>query len=138
MGHSKPLSPHEKFLVAARLASDPLLPEQLYDRAAASPVQGERKLMAAVLLDAVRSFALHVGSPTPQGAKVFREAHEWIFQDDFSWPYSFRNICSFLNVDPKRLRDRLTGVARSGLGSGEQRRLAERLGRVVAEEEDES
>lgn len=136
MRHSRKLTPRDKLLAAARLFSDPLLPEQFFEGGSSLDVQGERKLMAAVLLDAVRAYAEHLDSPTAQGARLFREAQDWVFKDDFDWPFSFRNVCLTLDIEAERLRERLVRVREGGSRSRARGRLAEILGRVVAREDE--
>jgi hypothetical protein len=67
---------------------------------------GKLRLMRAVLEDALRI----VLDATPIGRSARRareEAARWIFEDDFAWPYSFRNVCRALLVDPAELRRRV-------------------------------
>ena len=40
-------------------------------------------------------------------SRLWLETVEWIVSDDIQWPYSFRNICDALDVDPARLRGKL-------------------------------
>jgi hypothetical protein len=36
--------------------------------------------------------------------RLFKEAEEWIFEDDYEWPFSFINICQAVDMNPKYLR----------------------------------
>ena len=62
-------------------------------------LQPEKKLMFAILLDAVECFQEY-GEQDP----FFKDAAEWIFEDDRDWPLSFINICEAVDMDPKYLR----------------------------------
>ena len=62
-------------------------------------LQPEKKLMFAILLDAVECFQEY-GEQDP----FFKDAAEWIFEDDHEWPYSFINICEAVDMNPKYLR----------------------------------
>ena len=43
--------------------------------------------------------------------ELYRDAHRWITGSDFSWPYSFINICKLLDVPPEMLRAELLADA---------------------------
>ena len=61
--------------------------------------QPEKKLMLAVLQGAVECFKDYA-----EHDRLFKEAEEWIFDDDHEWPYSFINICQAVDMNPKYLR----------------------------------
>ena len=46
-------------------------------------LQPEKKLMFAILLDAVECFQDYA-----EQDRLFKEAEEWIFDDDHEWPFS--------------------------------------------------
>lgn len=39
--------------------------------------------------------------------ELFLDAYDWITANDFSWPYSFVNVCKLLNVCPEVVRTEL-------------------------------
>jgi hypothetical protein len=43
--------------------------------------------------------------------ELYRDAYRWISENDFSWPYSFINICKLLDVPPEVLRTELLADA---------------------------
>lgn len=63
----------------------------------------ELRLMGAVLEDAMRIIRRSVGLGALSD-RSFEETLEWVFSDDVWWPFSFRNLCSVLDVDAHRLR----------------------------------
>ncbi len=67
----------------------------------------ERRLMFAVLLDAINR-VLRPGIRVRQRASqlVWKEL-AWFRSRDFSAPFSFVNLCEALGVDPNRLRRNL-------------------------------
>ena len=69
---------------------------------------GERRLMAAVLDDAVRVYG-EGSSPrlTPGQYQGVREAKHWFANDDPEWLFSFENVCAVLHLDPAAIRRRL-------------------------------
>lgn len=68
----------------------------------------EERLIFAVLLDAVGILSGLQGEGIRRPSRVFGETRAWVLSDDTGWPYSFRNICEALDIDPERLRRRLT------------------------------
>jgi hypothetical protein len=85
------------------LAPDTVLPEQLAAPRRDSLISGERALMLAVLEDAIRCYL-----EPPRGAvRVQREAENWIFHGDESWPFSFVNICDALGLAAGPMRRKL-------------------------------
>jgi hypothetical protein len=84
---------------------DTLLPSQFFDRVRRrSEHEGERRLMIAVLEDAVDVYRKQAGTQDPRGSQLFREAEEWIEDPDRSWLFSFQNICDVLDIDANYLR----------------------------------
>jgi hypothetical protein len=39
-----------------------------------------------------------------------REVDAWFASDDRQWPFSFRNVCRALGLDPDDVRGRVAGV----------------------------
>ena len=66
--------------------------------------RGEKRLMLAVLEEAVATFQRHVDASTRHGQRVFHEAEEWIHSQDTAWPFAFENICDTLEIEPEFLR----------------------------------
>jgi hypothetical protein len=65
----------------------------------------ERRLMAAVLEDAVSCLARDPRRCGRQQRKSFEEASCWINADDSEgWIFSFTNVCETLGLDPAYLR----------------------------------
>lgn len=65
----------------------------------------ERRLMMAVLEDAVSCLSKDPHRCPRSHRKSFDEAHSWINADDTdSWVFSFINVCESLGLDPNYLR----------------------------------
>ena len=64
----------------------------------------ERRLMLAVLSDAIECFQKYANATTRRGRKLFMNAESWISSRDASWPYSFEQICDVLNINANYLR----------------------------------
>jgi hypothetical protein len=69
----------------------------------ATPIDraGTKRLMAAVLNDALAVIEQRGGR---ERRKVMRETEDWFASDDVTWPFSFRNVCAVLGVDPFAVR----------------------------------
>jgi hypothetical protein len=92
---------------------DTLLASQYFDRLRGRVADAERRLMIAVLEDAVNVYLKHDGGRGAPHEELFREAEEWIENRDASWLFSFENICHVLDLQPDYLR--------RGLHAGRQR-----------------
>ncbi|MBI2962454.1 MAG: hypothetical protein HYY35_01760 [Deltaproteobacteria bacterium] len=68
-------------------------------------VEGEKRLMAAVLTDAVDCYMKQAFSSDGRGRQLFQDAEAWLFETESSrWFFSFVNICDVLGLDPEYLR----------------------------------
>ena len=96
---------HEESDDPSELAPEQILPVQfaelLQQPAERTP---ERRLMAAVLEDAIRTFCRYSGSPGVRRQRRFRETADWFESSDVSWPFSFENICDALALEPGWVR----------------------------------
>ena len=70
--------------------------------------------MFAILLDAVECFQEYA-----EQDRLFKDAEEWIFEDDHEWPFSFINICEAVDMDPKYLRKGLLHWRQSAISGSE-------------------
>jgi hypothetical protein len=109
-------------------APELLLPSQLPAgvRLDAS-IHPERRLMLAVLEEAVADFQRHVMAGTRERMRLFHEAHAWVTADEPAWPFSFVNICQALALDCDALR---AGLLRWGERQRERTRLGDPLVRI--------
>jgi hypothetical protein len=65
----------------------------------------ERRLMVAMLEDAVSCLAKDPRYCARQQRKAFEDAHSWVnAQDSEDWVFSFSNVCEMLGFDPAYLR----------------------------------
>jgi hypothetical protein len=85
---------------------DALLPAQFYAAfRGGSAVRGEKRLMLAVLQDALDCYQKYAFVKDGPGQQLFSEANDWIACDDRNWYFSFENICETLEISPDYLRD---------------------------------
>ena len=68
---------------------------------AATPEKG---LAAGVLKQAAHDLRRFRAATTGAKRELYLDAHSWITANDFSWPYSFVNVCKLLDVSPEVVR----------------------------------
>ena len=84
---------------------DALLPAQFYAAfRGGSAVRGEKRLMLAVLEDALDCYQKYAFARDGQGRQLFAEACDWIGSESRDWFFSFENICETLEITPEYLR----------------------------------
>lgn len=107
------------------LQPDVVLPAQFFLNVHGKTVDGgERRLILAILEDAVACFQKYLFARDNKGRRLFREAEGWMMTRDKQSPYSFENICEFLSLDADHLRQGLRRWARAAAaraGSAELR-----------------
>jgi hypothetical protein len=64
--------------------------------------------MRAVLEDALLCFDKQFVSRNRRTLQLAREADQWIWSSDTSWPFSFVNVCAALGLDSDYVRLQLT------------------------------
>lgn len=85
-----------------------LLPSQFFPRnGRAARVEGERKLMVAVLEDAVRCFRKYSVASNRRGRRLFREVEAWFMEPDTGSALSFEYVCEASGLDADSIRSRL-------------------------------
>jgi hypothetical protein len=84
---------------------DTMTPLQFFDRAMTeSTLVPEKRLMLAVLEDAIASFQRNfIQSRQSHDADDY-DVESWLESDDMSWPFSFASICQALDMEPEYLR----------------------------------
>lgn len=99
---------------------DSILPSQYFDRVARrTDYDGERRLMVAVLEDAVDVYRKLAGAPDARRQQLFRDSEEWIESNDRNWIFSFQNICDVLGIEAEYLRRGLRTIKAQALTRGE-------------------
>jgi hypothetical protein len=82
-----------------------VLPAQFYEaRPEAAAGEPLRRLMVAVLVDAVRCFQTKSEACSRAGLREFAEARSWIFSNDETGVFAFKSICDLLKIDPGTVR----------------------------------
>ncbi len=71
-----------------------------------------RRLMAAVLCEAVNRFQRNLFETSLYRRCEFVEAEFWLFKDQSKALFSFNNVCDFLSLDPQQIRRQLSSRRR--------------------------
>jgi hypothetical protein len=87
---------------------DSLLPVQYFENFRRKmQTEPEKRLLLAVLEDALACYQKHFSSRGGRGMRLFRETEEWIFREESTRPFSFTNICEVVGFDPQYIRQGL-------------------------------
>jgi len=70
-------------------------------------IEPEKRLMVAMLEDAVNCFQVYVTARSGRGKKLFNEAEEWIMMKRDDWIFSFVSVCEMLGFNPEYVRQGL-------------------------------
>jgi hypothetical protein len=96
---------YDDFL-ARILEPDIFLPSQFYGSAGLSrQLEGEKRLMIAILKDAVECLEKYRSARSSVGRSHYENAIDWIKDTDTEWLFSFTNICDLLGFDPDYMRE---------------------------------
>ena len=106
MSYETGLSMEER--VTSLFQPDTLLPEQYLDTFRRKlHLEPEKKLMLAVLEDAIACFQKYVFARDGKGKMLFQEAEDWVQDTNGDWLFSFANVCETLGFNPDYLRQGL-------------------------------
>jgi len=93
------------------LQPDTVLPSQYYAALRRKTIQEpERRLVIAILEDAVDCYVKHMFSSDRRSHQLFLDAEEWFADGDREWPFSFENVCEFLGLEPGYMRNGLKAL----------------------------
>lgn len=106
MSYDTGLSAEEK--VTSLFQPDTLLPAQYFDTfRRKAQLEPEKRLMLAVLEDAIACFQKYAAARDGKSKAMFRDAEAWIVEENRDWLFSFDNICEVLGMDPRYVRQGL-------------------------------
>ncbi|MGH7838523.1 MAG: hypothetical protein ACREQC_11975 [Candidatus Binataceae bacterium] len=104
-----------------------ITPEQYYDsRRDDSAIAPVKRLMMAVLEDALHCFQNNADARTGPRKRAFAEAEQWLCIDRGDGPFSFETVCETLGIEPNYLRSGLREWRDQQLAGVSARRLARR------------
>lgn len=97
--------------VLSLFTPDPLVSSQYLDTLRSKAVlQPEKKLMLAVLEDAITCCQKFHDAKAAKKKKLFNDAVEWMLAENIDWIFSFENICETLGLAPDYMRQGLLGA----------------------------
>jgi hypothetical protein len=100
------LTPYER--IGALFQPDSLLSAHYFGtRRRKTLLEPEKRLMLAILEDAIHCFQDNLLTQNVRSRRLFEEAEEWIVEADGDWIFSFENICEALGFNPAYLREGL-------------------------------
>jgi len=67
-------------------------------------LEPEKRLMLAVLEDAVQCFKENLSKRGEVQRRLFRDAEEWIFEGSDEGAFAFESVCDALGIHPEYLR----------------------------------
>ena len=74
----------------------------------------EKGLAAGVLKQAARDLRRFRAATKGLKRELYLDAYSWIMANDFSWPYSFVNVCKLLDISPDVVRAEVLADASLG------------------------
>jgi len=86
-----------------------LLQQYFDDRRGKSGLGPEKRLMLAILEDALRCFQDNCAARKGKRKQLFDNVQSWFAETRSDWVFGFENICNVLGFSPEYLR---TGLAR--------------------------
>jgi len=98
---------HTEDRLAAALEPESFLPSQHFTRSENGPGAGVKRMMIAMLEDAIDVYRKHATARGGKHERAFREAERWFELHDRSWLFSFESVCDTLGIDANRLRQAL-------------------------------
>ncbi|MBI3785218.1 MAG: hypothetical protein HY270_17640 [Deltaproteobacteria bacterium] len=91
----------------SNIAPEVILPSQYYTENATASRSPERRLMLAILEDAVLTILKYAGKQSKRARRLVRDVERWVALKDRSWIFSFESICSVLDIDANAMRNSL-------------------------------
>jgi hypothetical protein len=107
MSYDTGLSMEER--VTSLFQPDTLLPDQYLDTFRRKlHLEPEKKLMLAILEDAIACYQKYLFARDSKGKALFEEAAEWVEEVNGSGVFAFDSVCETLGLNPDYLRRGMT------------------------------
>lgn len=124
MSYDTGLSMEER--VTSLFQPDTLLPEQYLDTFRRKlHLEPEKKLMLAVLEDAIACYQKYVLARDSKGKSLFHEAEAWVQDKGGEGIFTFNSICESLGLNPDYLRRGLSEWKKYSVAQRSQARIYE-------------
>lgn len=94
--------------VASLFQPDTLLSAQYFDNLRRKTYfEPEKRLMLAILQDAVNCYRDKVQTQNRKGQRLFAETESWVIESNGDWIFSFDNVCEALSLNSEYVRQGL-------------------------------
>lgn len=93
--------------IAFLFQPDWLLSAQYFGNLRKTVLEPEKKLMCAILEDAINCYRNNLLAQSVKGKSLFEETKAWIAAVDSDWIFSFDNVCEALGFNPEYVRQGL-------------------------------
>jgi hypothetical protein len=106
----------------------PMTPEQFYDQLSRTHhLDGESRLLFAVLEDAIRCYALAARSSRRSHQRALDEVKEWVNSRGDHDLFSFDSICRVFDLEPERMRRQLNSLGPMAMSPRRFRTVGRRI-----------
>jgi hypothetical protein len=68
-----------------------------------------KDLAAGILKQATQDLRRFRNPTSGVERELYFDAYHWFSSNDYSWPFSFVNVCQLLDLDPEAVREELPG-----------------------------
>ena len=110
--------------VSSLFQPDTLLPEQYLDTFRRKVhLEPEKKLLLAILEDAIACYQKYTFARDGKGKALFREAESWVGEKGNEAVFSFDSVCEMLGFDPEYLRRGLETWTSTALAQHNQAKI---------------
>jgi hypothetical protein len=93
--------------IASLFQPDLLLSAQYFGNLRKSLLDPEKKLMFAILEDAISCYQSNLLAYSVRGKRFFEETKNWIVAVGSDWIFSFESVCEALGLNPQYVRQGL-------------------------------
>ena len=69
----------------------------------------QKDLASGVLKQATQDLRRFRNPTSGVERELYFDAYHWFTSNDYTWPFSFLNVCQLLDLDPEALREELLG-----------------------------
>jgi hypothetical protein len=69
----------------------------------------QKDLAAGILRQATEDLRRFRSPTSGVERELYFDAHHWFASNDYTWPFSFLNVCQLLDLDPEVVREELPG-----------------------------
>jgi hypothetical protein len=126
MSYETGLSMEER--VTSLFQPDTLLPEQYLDTFRRKlHLEPEKKLMLAILEDAIACYQKYIFARDIKGKALFSEAEEWIEETAGGSVFAFASVCEMLGLNPDYIRRGMADWKKAALAQRSQAARVYRL-----------